>query len=181
MMPVHEILIDLHGPWGDFTWEETVLAWVRGVGIWEAVANLHFGIERDVQDAHIHADFGRIDGPGGTLGFSQFPCPWHPPVSQRYDNRENYSLELGPHSGISLPLLIAHEVGHALGLPHLGRGNVMGTPLSMRIIQAAPEDVSEIQHRYGEPVDPPPPPPPDSTLREKLLTGFSELLDELEI
>lgn len=185
-IPHKRIDVVLPGASMGFTAEELQTAWERGASYWSEVANLEFHFHQSHDNPDITPTYGRIDGPGGTLGWSQFPCPWNPPIIQKYDTRENFSIDFPPTNGISLPELIAHELGHALGIQHQSRGNVMYRLLENRHSKLGPQDKREILARYDAAVDPPPPPPGEPPMNRFFvcligaLPGFLQCMFESE-
>lgn len=172
-IPVQRINVSLPEAWGEFTFEQLKQAWLKGLSLWTNVVNLEFDIRLAHPDPHILPAWGRIDGPGSVLAWSQFPCPWTPPVSQKYDSTENYSLDLPSTSGISIPILVAHECGHALGIGHLPTGNLMAPYINNSLTELGPDDLQEIRSRYASIPNPPPPGPTDMP---KLLTCILAVL-----
>jgi hypothetical protein len=129
--------------------------------LWESVANLRFNVVRNRSDGHILVSPCRIDGSGKVLAWSEMPCSHDPPLAQCYDIREAWSGDIDAPSGtISLPIVMAHEIGHALGLPHGPSGNIMAPTYNNMVKSPGPWDIKEIQLRYGESKTPVPPEEP---------------------
>jgi hypothetical protein len=97
---------------------------------------------------------GRIDGKSGTLAWSMLPPA--DPAEQRYDVDEPWGR------GIDLVAVLAHEIGHALGLQHASQNAkaLMAPYYSDAVTTPQPHDVARIRALYGdpEPVDVPAPP-----------------------
>lgn len=124
---------------------------------WNDVAgiNLHsVATER----ANIVSRSGLIDGNGRVLAFSNLPCgvSASDTMNQKYDTGERWSKSF-------LQEVVAHEVGHAIGLNHLRAGNLMAPYATGNLIVPQKGDVAEAVARYGEPkpkAPTPPSPPP---------------------
>jgi hypothetical protein len=155
-MPVKTVRVRIPEGWNGLSWEETKAAWELGWTLWTNVVDLKLSVEKDPDVTHIAPTFARIDGSGKVLAWSEFPCPWSPPVNQRYDSSESFHTKLGPGSGVSLPLLVAHECGHALGLGHGPTGNVMAPYLDDNVVALGSWDLAEIKARYDPAVPPVP-------------------------
>lgn len=106
---------------------------------------------------------GRIDGPSGTLAWSEFPSG-KDFADQKYDASEKWFAQPGqpPRDKISLVAVIAHEGCHAMGLPH-GGGDLMAPTYNPAWLSPGPWTTQELIRRYGPPKPPTPvptPPPP---------------------
>lgn len=95
-----------------------------------------------------------LDGAGGVLAWSEMPCGATPSsrLRQVYDRDE-------PWTEHTLFLVAVHEIGHALGIPHLGPGTIMAPYLDASLKGLTPADVAEAVARYGARPTPPPPTP----------------------
>lgn len=96
--------------------------------------------------ANVAATQGPIDGPWGTLAYSYLPCGASEgtQLTQQYDDGETWTYAF-------LLACACHEIGHALGLNHLGTGNLMAPILDPNITEPQYGDIAEIQARYGPP------------------------------
>jgi hypothetical protein len=129
---------------------------------WSAVCNLraqHAGI--GAQTADIIVETGRIDGASGTLAWSELPCSGTDrTLRQKYDNGEPWVLaDDVPQYRIDLIRVMCHELGHAIGIEHIGSGNLMAPTYSTRINGPQAGDIREAVARYGPPTATPPPKP----------------------
>lgn len=126
-----------------------------------------------IQGADVNKTTGRIDGPGGVLAWSELPSGDDRPLTQRYDNSESWDQNF-------LRVVASHEIGHALGLPHLARGNLMQPTYDPTITKPQAGDIAEIQRRYGPPKTrpvPEPAPPLNPGAADKILLWKSDLTE----
>lgn len=125
---------------------------------WAKVANITPIFSDRPSEARVVMDAGTIDGPRNILAWSEMPCGAARQVEQRYDSAENW--DLGEGGDILLLAVAAHEIGHALGIPHIATGNLMQPYYSPEIRAPQAGDIAEAVGRYGRPGQPVPPPPP---------------------
>jgi hypothetical protein len=114
------------------------------------------GIELKYVDryADVTLGVGFIDGPGRTLAWSELPNGSDNPLRQRYDTGESNwddAMVLG---------VVAHEFGHALGLPHGPTGALLAPFFTRDVLTPQDWDKRQMVARYGPPQNSPPPPPP---------------------
>lgn len=88
-----------------------------------------------------------FDGPGGTLAWSELPCGGARQLQQRYDAQELWTPEM-------LLAVACHEIGHAIGIPHIRDGNLMAPYYNPAVTRPQAGDIAEAVRRYGEPVGP---------------------------
>lgn len=148
------------------------------VELWRSVLVPDLRIRSSSESGHIRVRPCKIDGPGSVLAWSQLPCDSAYPILQCYDIRERWSLHPYKEEGVvSLPLVMAHEIGHALGLPHGPAGNIMSTPYGSMSEKLGSWDIAEIEKRYGtKPVTPKPGEPPMNKLLQCLLEALPGFL-----
>lgn len=183
----------------DTRWGKSALTWAvqsplpgvlleafRGVvrqafASWASVCGLAFA-EAAPGSADILIATGPIDGPSGTLAWSELPPSR--PVHQRYDTSERWSIDGSPErSEIELLAVACHEIGHALGLQHAPQGapDLMAPFYSASIFTPRPGDIARIQALYGPPAAAPVPPPPPATPAEALVLRLFPDLRQCEL
>lgn len=122
---------------------------------WADVSGLEVKRVDNIKDANVYARKGWIDLPGFILALSDLPCgaTEKSQMSQKFDSSENWSEKFFLE-------VACHEIGHALGLPHLGSNTIMAAMGTGKYTKPQPKDIEEIQKRYGKPNPTPVPPTP---------------------
>jgi hypothetical protein len=144
------------------TAEQIEAAFRSACQAWNRICGIDLTVTDDIARAWIIAREGQgrrdnLDGPGGTLAWSELPCGSNPrKLNQRYDAAERWT-------GDFLRMVAMHEIGHAIGIDHLSFGNVMAPTYDDSLSDLQPGDIAEAQLRYGPPTNPPsnPSPPAD--------------------
>lgn len=100
--------------------------------------------------------------PYGVLADMQLPCGLASNVGQtrfmRIDTTENWVVaENPPGNAIDLVRVVRHELGHAIGIPHIGMGNLMAPTYSSTLSKVQSGDIVEAFARYPVVSTPPPP------------------------
>lgn len=151
---------------------------------WSAIANLTFvfvpldnGVPYNAPGTNANIRIGghAFDGPGGTLAHGFFP-----PVNStsaagdiHLDSSENWVLsQVGP--GFDIFTVVAHELGHALGLQHSSVPNsLMNAFYSEAFRGPQADDIAGMRFIYGLPVTTAVPEPGTLALLGAALAGLS--------
>jgi hypothetical protein len=110
-----------------------------------------------------------IDGPMGVLAESELPCGGVQVCRQWYDNGEPWGMFNGAGSGIDFIRVACHELSHALGLGHIGAGNLNAPTYSRNIWEPQAGDIAELVARYGSPLPPAKDDPPPTKFEEYVI------------
>jgi hypothetical protein len=134
---------------------------------WNRVCGIRLALVANAGEAHIVVTQGRIDGPMGTLAWSELPCGFTPnqwrKLKQQYDTGEMWTIaENPPGNKIDAVRVLRHEIGHAIGISHIAAGNLMAPTYSASIRDVQRGDVLEAVSRYGKPAAVPAPVPAPS-------------------
>lgn len=177
----------------NFSREQLIDVFTWAFSQWTQHANLFTVFTPTVdRDTDIVISSGRIDGPGNTLAWSELPPT--PRVNQKYDSAEPFSFSSNPARGqIDLGATAAHEIGHALGLPHRPTPTNRREPPALldpiynpNIRTPQAWDIEQIQARYGKPqtstpdtppVDPDTPLPPLNPAKSPFKPGLDYSLE----
>lgn len=144
---------------------EVVEAYAQAFQRWAAVCGINPQYQPGNSSAMIVMGTRRIDGSFGVLAESELPCGNVRQCRQWYDTSEQWAIFDGRGPGgrkIDIRRVAAHELAHALGMDHIGAGNLLAPTYSESIWEPQAGDIREMQNRYGKPssTEPPPPPPP---------------------
>lgn len=127
---------------------------------WSAVCGLEARKNPPELHANVAARSGdgvgdNFDAAGTVLAWSQLPCgvSMNQHLEQVFNDREPWTEEM-------FLAVAAHEIGHAIGLPHLPGPNLLNPYYTPGITTPQPADIREAVARYGPPKTPPPAPAP---------------------
>lgn len=169
LWPFKNLKVTFNNTVAKFSVEQIKQAFEEACKRWSDVCDLRFTVEfsTSVSNSNIHATFGVIDGRSNTLAWSELPCGSSRLLYQKYDSAENWEIYLNananPSGNIDLVRVMCHELGHAIGIPHISNGNLMQPSYSPRIGKPQSGDIREAVARYGTPRSPAPPPQPPAT------------------
>lgn len=133
------------------TEEQADAAYDVAFGHWAAVCDIEPVRVTDVNMANIFAKSGagkkdNLDDLGGTLAWSELPCNVSENIQldQVFDEAEDWSYNMAV-------AVICHELGHALGLAHLSKGNLMAPYYDPSVRTPQKGDIKEMVKLYGKP------------------------------
>lgn len=151
---------------------------------WSAVANLTFvfvaadnGVPFDAAGTNADIRIGghAFDGPFGVLAHGFYPPTNGTSAAGdiHFDTAESWDLNQAG-AGIDLFTVMAHELGHALGLDHtLVPNSLMNALYSEAFVGLQSDDVAGMQFIYGAPVSTNVPEPATLALVGLALVGMS--------
>ena len=125
---------------------------------WSNVCGLTFEETRG-NDADIVITTGRIDGPFGTLAWSELSDGTDRRKTQKYDSKEPWVISLNPpRNYIGLIHVLCHEVGHVIGMVHeafSGIKALMNPTYDPAIYKPQTTDENRATGMYGPPIQTP--------------------------
>lgn len=148
--PTWAIIADIPGLARESFKQAAVAAWAR----WSAVCGIVPRMVEAENQANVLIGIQTI-GPGGVLADSELPCgaTMQTQLRQRYDSAEDWVVSDNPPSNkIDLVRVMCHEIGHVIGIPHIGTGNLMAPTYSRTVNKPVAGDIAEAVARYGLPV-----------------------------
>lgn len=131
---------DVSGYIGDLTPAQLIGAFQQAFQWWAEAADMTPVMVQTQGEALIRSHFARIDGRNGILAWSELADNTNQAKTQRYDNSEMWSLDW------FLPAVIAHELGHMLGLEHDGTnsGTLMAPYIDDEVPKPTPRDIDRL-------------------------------------
>lgn len=144
----------------DDEWQE---AFRLALSYISAVCQIDFEYTANARTANILAAAGRIDGPSGTLAWSELPNGGGSrQLQQKYDTGElKWVVSETPRNGeLDIVRVVCHECHHVVGVSHIGSGNLLAPTYSNSIRRPQAGDIAELVKRYGRRTTPAPTPVP---------------------
>lgn len=129
--------------------EQVAEAYAIAFSQWATLCDIEPVLAASHTTANIYARSGvgrqnGLDNRGGTLAWSELPCGVSENIQldQMYDEAEAWSFNMAV-------AVMCHELGHALGLPHLNDGNLMAPYYDPNVTAPQAGDAQEIIKLYG--------------------------------
>lgn len=161
--PTRDVKVFAKGSLGGVDLENATEQALEG---WNKVCGINLSLTANQRASNINVTQGGIDGPQGTLAWSELPCFGGGAVrqlQQKYDTGEMWTVSENPPSNkIDAVRVICHEVGHAIGLSHISDGNLLAPTYNAQIRWPQRGDIAEARSRYGLPREEPKPSPQPS-------------------
>lgn len=130
-------------------------AYIAATQAWMGVCGVKFEPTPNPKTARLTVHFSGIDGAGRVLAWSDLPDDKGSPRIQRFDAEENWVLSEKPSIGeIDFLRVATHEIGHVIGIGHIGSGNLLQPMYDPNIRAPKGGDVVEAVARYGPGVTP---------------------------
>lgn len=131
--------------------DQAAAAYDAAFAQWAAVCDIEPVRVGSPNTANIFAKSGSgkkdgLDDRGGTLAWSELPCnvSENMQLDQMFDEAEEWSFNMAV-------AVICHELGHALGLAHLNKGNLMAPYYDPSVRTPQKGDIKEMVKLYGKP------------------------------
>jgi matrix metalloproteinase-13 (collagenase 3) len=152
---------------------------------WQAVCGLTFEQADDAQSANIVLSSARgrranFDGNGGTLAYAYLPSGdnYRGQLQLVMDGDEPFSLD-DSRNGVLTVNVLAHEIGHTLGLDHTrAAGSLLLPTYNPRVSKPQADDIRRVVDRYGKPVKPDQPEPPGGPAQPGAQSFKVQFMDE---
>ena len=134
------------------TIEHSLYLWSRASGealLFDEAAATDTSADLDIYFAlYNHNDFEDFDGPGGIVAHSTYPMDGR----VHLDASEQWTLDGVGGRGLDLRYVLAHELGHAIGLRHSNASEAVMNPIYRKSgvdgVRLGQDDVSGVRRLY---------------------------------
>ncbi|XP_054022543.1 matrix metalloproteinase-28 [Dryobates pubescens] len=140
-LPRHELRLAVRAAFQLWSNVSALLFWE----VWDGPADIRLSF---FQGDHNDGLNNAFDGPGGALAHAFFPRRGE----AHFDSAERWSLRSG--KGRNLFVVLAHEVGHTLGLQHSPVKSALMSPYYKKLSKdfvLSWDDILAVQNLYGKP------------------------------
>lgn len=160
--PTNDITYDIVAVPNPFSKQDYVAIAAEAFKRWSDVCGIKPQYTPGNPSARIIMGVRSIDGQFGVLAESELPCGGVQQCHQWFDTGEQWAaFDTGSGANpniIDILRVMTHELGHALGMNHIGAGNLLAPTYSKNVIKPQAGDIQEMQARYGAPTPSVPPP-----------------------
>lgn len=137
-------------------------AFDAGCKMWEGVCGVKFERAVNPKTANLIVTTKGMDGAMGTLAAAALANGTDSPRDINFDGEEAWVVDAAPvppRGKVDLVRVAGHELGHVIGIGHLGPGNLL-QPMYSTVRAPQAGDIVEAVARYGRSKTTPTPVPP---------------------